>query len=362
MAEAEDRLDFCRQALGELGTRSTIVSLDPPDGSQEAFYCNLFFEGTRDQVLRMAHWNFAGISDVLTLWKAAPGTPENPEPGGSWSNRDPAPGWLYSYVHPGGRILQIRRVRGQELPNMGADIVPLYGGVNLGSTIRGFAQFEVGFDIYDKAGNRLGFTQTIGTTTLDPPVTIVNPGFGYRAGDYIVASQFGANCGFLPIIQPLQVDTSGRILLAEVTNGGTFVSHNTGTLTQVSTNGSGSGFTFNARFIDHPPSMQVILTNVQNALMDVTAETPVARYDPLFADAFMLAFEAKLALALLGDRAIYAAKLQEANTAIIQARTRDGNEGLTIYEHVPDWLRVRGVTGVTPGSSYYPDYGPLFAV
>lgn len=362
MAEPEDRLDFCKQALGELGTRSTIVSLDPPDGSQESFYCNLFFEGTRDQVLRAAHWNFAGISDVLTLWKAAPGTPENPTTGGAWSNRDPAPPWLYSYVHPGGRILQIRRVRGQQLQSGGADFVPFYGGVATVGARRDCAHFEVGFDVYDQAANRLGFTTTIGTLTTTPPLTIVNPGLGYRGGDYITASQFGANCGFLPIIQPLQVDTSGRILLAEVTNGGTFVTHNTGTLTQVSTTGEGSGFTFNAQFIPHDPSVQVILTNAQNAIMDVTVETPVNRYDPLFADAFMLAFEAKLALALLGDRAIYAAKLQEANNAIVEARVRDGNEGLTIYDFVPDWIQARGVAAGSPLGAWLPQYGPLFSV
>jgi hypothetical protein len=138
MAEAEDRLDFCKQALGEIGTRSTITSLDPSDGSQEAYYCNLFFESTRDQVLRAAHWNFAGISDTLTLWKAQPGTPEPDDPvrslPGAIEIRHPV-GSIPMCIR--GRILQIRRVRGQPqgqpqtgLPQTGSPaLVPFYGGV-----------------------------------------------------------------------------------------------------------------------------------------------------------------------------------------------------------------------------------------
>jgi hypothetical protein len=223
--------------------------------------------------------------------------------------------------------------------------------------------FEVGFDIYDRAGNRLGFTSTIGTLTVDPPITIANPGTGYLAGDYIQAVQSGANCGQLPVLQVLQVNSAGSVLMAEVTDGGTFVTHNTGTLMQISTSGNGTGLTFNANFIAHAPNVRVILTNAQNAVMDLTAETPIALYDPLFADAFLLAFEAKLALALLGDRALYGAKLQEANASIINARVRDVNEGLTTYDFVPDWLQVRGVTSAgSPSGWYNPPYGPLFAV
>jgi len=67
-------------------------------------------------------------------------------------------------------------------------------------------------------------------------------------------------------------------------------------------------------------------------------------------------------LALLGDRAIYTAKLKDANDAILTARVRDGNEGLTTYEHVPDWLQVRGVSSMTPATWQNPSYGPLFSV
>lgn len=271
MAEAEDRLDFCRQALGELGTRSTIVSLDPPDGSQEAFYCNLFFEGTRDQVLRAAHWNFAGRTETAVLWKAAAGTPENPTvpADGLWTNRYPAPPWLYSYSFPSDPSVQIRRLREQALGGGDIDGIPIYpGGVLMSrGEQRCGAPFEVASDRFDAAGTRLA----------EPK--------------------------------------------------------------------------------------RVILTNAQHALIDfTTSDVVVAEYDPMFADAFMLALEGKLALALLGDRALYGGKLQEANASIIEARVRDGNEGLTVYDFVPDWMQARGVAGGAALGAWLPQYGPLFAV
>ena len=265
MAEADDRLLFCKQALGELGTRSTITSLDPPDSSQEAYYCNLFFEGTRDQVLRAAHWNFAGRTETGVLWKAAPGTAENPAvPAALWSNRTPAPPWLYSYSFPADPSVQIRRLRGQAAVIEG---LPIYPGVLMNFGQHRYAHFEVASDRFDAAGTR-----------LDVPV-------------------------------------------------------------------------------------RVILTNAQHALIDfTTSDVVIAEYDPLFSDAFMLALEGKLALALLGDRALYAGKLQEANASIVNARVRDGNEGLTVYDFVPDWMQARGITSAGQVGGWLPAYGPLFTV
>ena len=130
MTEATDRLVLCQQMLGEIGTRSTITSFSPPDGSTEAFYCSLLYETTLHQVLRAAHWNFAGATDNAPLWKALPGTPENLTipPGYTWSLRDPAPPWLYSYLLGSPSILQIRRARDLSQPYTGMSGAPLFGG------------------------------------------------------------------------------------------------------------------------------------------------------------------------------------------------------------------------------------------
>jgi hypothetical protein len=43
-------------------------------------------------------------------------------------------------------------------------------------------------------------------------------------------------------------------------------------------------------------------------------------------------------------------KVSAANNAVMEARKADGNEGLTINDVTPDWIRVRGV-------DFYDDFG-----
>jgi hypothetical protein len=72
-------LDVAKLSLAEIGTRSTINSLDPlVDTSEEALYASMYYALVRDHALRAAHWNFAKHDANLVLWKALPGTPENP--------------------------------------------------------------------------------------------------------------------------------------------------------------------------------------------------------------------------------------------------------------------------------------------
>jgi hypothetical protein len=364
MADADDKLDFCKQALGELGTRSTITSVDPPDASPEAYYCNLFFNSTRDQALRAAHWNFAGRTHPSLLWKALPGTPENPttSAGYTWSVRDPPPPWLYAYGYPG-EVVQIRRVRGQsQTVNSG---IPLFSGVGpiMGTNYNQLdcAPFEVASERYDRVGTLLEIAFTIAD------ITIVADGENYRAGDYISLTQDGAQFGTPAIVAVYAIsEPSGGVFRARSVYGGTFLNwSDTAILTQLSTTGNGTGFTCNATdFIAHPTIMKVILTNASNVVLDVTSSNiEINEYDASFADAFSLALQGKLALALLGDKAMAQAKLQQANLMLLEARVRDGNEGLTIMDHVPDWLQVRGVSAMNSGQEWFnPPYGPLFAV
>lgn len=50
-------LDICKQALAEIGTRTTISSLN--DGSSEANYCTLLYAPLRDFLLREGDYDFA---------------------------------------------------------------------------------------------------------------------------------------------------------------------------------------------------------------------------------------------------------------------------------------------------------------
>lgn len=91
--------DICNQALGAMGTRSTIVSLS--ERSAEATACALRYNALRDDMLREALWGFARGSAVLGLLRAAPGTPENTASTATqWTPLFPTPPWLYSYAYP----------------------------------------------------------------------------------------------------------------------------------------------------------------------------------------------------------------------------------------------------------------------
>ena len=95
--------DICNQGLAGCGARSTITNI--LENSNEARKCLLFFDTTRDELLRAAQWNFSCVTDYLTLIKAAVGTPENPatasNTGVPWSPvNQPAVPWLYSYATP----------------------------------------------------------------------------------------------------------------------------------------------------------------------------------------------------------------------------------------------------------------------
>jgi hypothetical protein len=74
-------------------------------------------------------------------------------------------------------------------------------------------------------------------------------------------------------------------------------------------------------------------------------------WDPLFQDAFQDALAANLVMALVGDKALANGFISKANNTIAEARKADGNEGLTINDVTPDWIRVRGIGWDTGNSS-----------
>lgn len=101
---ANTQTEICNLALAGCGARSTIVNIR--EDSNEARKCLLFYDTTRDALLRAAQWNFSRTEDYLTLLRAAPGTPEYSGPlpvpnSGAWNpaTMPPAP-WLYAYAYP----------------------------------------------------------------------------------------------------------------------------------------------------------------------------------------------------------------------------------------------------------------------
>lgn len=139
-------------ALAEIGSRSTITAVN--DGSNEANYCNLFYAPVRDQALRAARWNFARHFDTMVLFKAAPGTPENPSvvTTSGWLHNYPVPPWLYSYTLPSDFLFARSIIAQPDISTISPPIYPIAGS-NLSQPRAPRAPFEIAIDPYDANGN-----------------------------------------------------------------------------------------------------------------------------------------------------------------------------------------------------------------
>jgi hypothetical protein len=83
-------------------------------------------------------------------------------------------------------------------------------------------------------------------------------------------------------------------------------------------------------------------------------------WDDQFQQAMVAALAARLVIALTGDKGLAQLQVQMANEFIKQARATDGNEGLTINDVTPDFIRTRGISyqawEFTPSMLF--DWGP----
>jgi hypothetical protein len=95
-----------------------------------------------------------------------------------------------------------------------------------------------------------------------------------------------------------------------------------------------------------PEQTKVILTNQLNAQLVYTGMMmyPDA-WDALFEQAMVAGLACRLAMRVIPDkkfaRVVRADNAQLARQALDAARVRDGNEGWTIQNHTPDWIRAR---------------------
>jgi hypothetical protein len=85
-------------------------------------------------------------------------------------------------------------------------------------------------------------------------------------------------------------------------------------------------------------------------------------WDPLFQDAMANKLGAEIVMGLTGDKQMANYCIQLANGTIQEARKADGNEGLTINDVTPDWIRSRGLwysDGMQSGPYVGFDWGGL---
>lgn len=235
-----DQVTIVNIALASFGARGTVSSINPSDGSTEGDAASLIYATRTQGLMRGAHWDCLKKQALLTVIKAAAGTPENPN--GTTTLLPPIP-WVYSYAYPSD-CLKARYI----LPFIvdGASATPL----------------------------------TTAISVMPPP--------------------------------PLPGVESVRFSVAYDTDS-----------------------------LGNP--VRVILTNMPLATLVYTANVA----DPNFWDPNLIeAQSAYLAVWLCNSLTRNPQMLKDmvsiSQTTLTNARAMNGNEGITVQDHMPDWIRIRG--------------------
>lgn len=103
--------------------------------------------------------------------------------------------------------------------------------------------------------------------------------------------------------------------------------------------------------------IETILTNQTQAqvVYTVDQENPVI-FDSMFEQALVSSLAAYLVPALSLNMPLMATQIKLAEAMITQARVRDGNEGVTVVDHVPDWMDARASGSTIYGYNGYAPY------
>jgi len=110
---------------------------------------------------------------------------------------------------------------------------------------------------------------------------------------------------------------------------------------------------------------RVIVTNQEQAILAyIKRVTNPDVWDDQFQQALVAALASRLVISLTGDKGLAQLQLSEANRYITLARQGDGNEGLTVNDVTPDWIRVRGISyqawEFSPNIMF--DWGPMLTM
>lgn len=351
-------VDITNRALLAIGIQKKVNSLD--QDSVEAQTASVVIEQIRDDLLRMAPWNCAQAFVNLAYITSAPGTPENTSAGTAlWEPGQPAPPWAYEYQYPVDCLKALWIV-----PQFATGFA---GGVPITTAVTGGApSFWQGPPVRYKVSTDLFYPVTAAVIAVG--------GTGYAVGD-LITLPIGPTTA-TPVGAPVQLlvatVAAGVILTVTVVNqvagsdsplGGSYFAAQTNPVAQSTTSGSGTGATFTLTF-GAQASQRVILTNQESATLAYCKQiTDPNVMDTLFQSAWVNTLAAQLAMALQGDVNKANRLIGLTNQAIEEARKSDGNEGLTINDVTPDWIRARGYApvdcGWSPNQSF--DWGPTWA-
>lgn len=343
-------------ALQSFGSRTTVTAAElVANSTNEAIQANLTFDNTRDSLLRLAPWDCALKTANLTYITSVPGTTQNTSAATQlWQRGQPRPPWGYEYQYPVDCLRACWIIPASQTGFSGVPITTAVTGSAPSTWLGAPIVFKVGIDSF----------------VMISIATIVSGGINYTAGELITLPttlntvqinagdgnnfQIGQPQGAPPQIRVLTVNGAGTILTSELvspiidsspaTSGSLFYGYITNPVAQGTSNRSGSGATFNVTYVNDFTDQRVILTNQEYAtLCYVKRVTDSNIWDPLFQDGFVNALGADICMALSGDKGLANLCLSRANKSIMEARQADGNEGLTINDVVPDWIRCRGI-------------------
>lgn len=340
--------DVVNLALQAFGSRTTITAAQlAANSNNESKQANLTYVNTRDSLLRLAPWDCALKTVNLTYITSVQGTPENQSPITTlWQPGLPRPPYAYEYQYPPDCLRACWMIPSTQFG--------FSGGVPITTAVTGGAS---------TLWNGAPITFKVATDQFYPVTTaaVAAGGTNYGVGDIITLA--AGSTGAAPIGAParLQVLTAPGGVVATVAVvsqlinaggapiGGSYFQPQTNPVAQGSvlnsTGGAstGSGATFNLTY-GSQASQRVILTNQEFATMVYVQQTADPDlWDPLFQEAFQQLLGAKLCIALSGDKGLANLCIGKANAAVKEARAIDGNEGLTINDVTPDWLRTRGI-------------------
>jgi hypothetical protein len=353
-------VEIANRALQIPGTRTSVTAAELANATtNEAIQINLLIQGIRKRLLRMAPWNMSLKTINLVYISSAPGTPENTSaPTTLWEPGQPTPPWGYEYQYP------VDCLRACFI--IPATQTGFAGGIPITTAVTGgAASFWQGPPVKFKIQNDQFYSVSA--------AAVAAGGTGYVVGDVITLASVPNTSP--PIGAPAQLLvatlTGSSVATVTVVNsvidsvpamGGAYFAKQTNPVAQGSTTGVGTGATFNLTFVG-PASQRVILTNQEFATMTYVQDiTDPNIMDDEFQQAWADLLGAEITIPLTGDKKLANLAIGRANSVIAQARVSDGNEGFTVNDITPDWIRIRGIDFATPYSGPYTgfDWGGLY--
>lgn len=333
--------EIVNRAMQSIGTRTTVTDAElAANSTNEAIQANLVLANLRDDLLRLAPWDCAIKTANLTYITSTPGTPENTSSATTlWMPGQPAPPWAYEYQYPPDCLRACWIIPSTQ--------TGFSGGVPITTAVTGGASaFWQGPPIRYKVQTDQFYPVTAAAVAFG--------GTGYVVGE-LITLQSGPNTQ-PPIGAPVQLIVSGapggvvttvdvvtQVIDANPALGGSYFGIQSNPVPQGMSSGAGTGATFNLTQ-GAKASQRVILTNQEFATLSYVQQlTDPNIMDTLFQTAWINALGCALCQPLTGDKKLIQILEGDVNKAIMEARAIDGNEGLTVNNVTPDWIRIRGM-------------------